>query len=170
MDLATDDVTIKCSRFKASIILFVGIPLLSLIILLFVVIMVTIPLMPNMIRRMGAQNLATIYLLFPLLVVGFFWVIWTMIRNREALFTTIQVSPAGVVVENSRYGVLLLNWEDVTHATYSSFGKMITLESPRLSKPLAIMNFGSRGLAPQFLAARTAIQTAVSNRWSERRL
>jgi hypothetical protein len=46
----------------------------------------------------------------------------------------------------------------------------ITLESPRLSKPLVIMNFGSRGLAPQFLAARTAIQTAVGNRWSERRL
>jgi hypothetical protein len=79
-----------------------------------------------------------------------------MIRHREALFTTIQVSPAGVVVENSRYGVLLLNWDDVTHATYSRLGKMITLESPKLSKPLVIMNFGNRGLAPEFVAARAA--------------
>ena len=170
MDLATDDVTIKCSRFKAFIILFVGVPLLGLMILLFVVIMTTIPLMPNGIQRMGAQNLATIYLLFSLLIAVLFWVVWTMIRNREALFTTIQVSSTGVVVENSKYGVLLLNWDDVTHATYSRFGKMITLESPRLSKPLAIMNLGSSGLAPQFLAARTAIQAAVRNRWSERRL
>jgi hypothetical protein len=66
--------------------------------------------------------------------------------------------------------VLLLNWNDVTHATYSSFGKMITLESPKLSKPLVIMNFGGGGLAPEFLAARTSIQAAVNNRWSERRL
>jgi hypothetical protein len=35
-------------------------------------------------------------------------------------FTTIQVSPGGVVVENATYGVLLLNWNDVTHATYRS--------------------------------------------------
>jgi hypothetical protein len=156
--------------FKALIILFVGIPLLSLIALLFVVIMVTIPLMPKGIVGIGTQNAITIYLLFPLLIAGFSWAMWSLIRNREALFTTIRVSPMGVVVENSRYGVLLLNWNDVTHATCSSFGKMITLESPKLSKPLAIMNFGGGGLAPEFLAARTAIQAAVNNRWSERRL
>src|SRR5215469_4260289 len=126
MNLTTDNVTIKCSRLRACVVLFVGIPVLGLIILLFVVIMITIPLMHDGIRQIGAQILATIYLLFPLLTVGLLWVIWTMIRNREALFTTLQVSPSGVVVENSRYGVLVLNWDDVTHATYSSFGKMIT--------------------------------------------
>jgi hypothetical protein len=152
------------------IILFAGIPILTLIALLFVTIMVTIPLMPKGVGGIGTQNAITIYLLFPLLIVGFCWAMWSVIRNREALFTTIRVSPAGVVVENSRYGVLLLNWSDVTNATYSRFGKMITLESPKLSKPLAIMNFGSGGLAPEFLAARTVIQAAVSNRWSERRL
>jgi hypothetical protein len=170
MDPTMTDVTIKCSRFKALIILFVGIPLLSLIALLFVVIMVSIPLMPKGVGGLGTQNAITIYVLFPLLIVGFSWAMWSVIRNREALFTTIRVSPAGVVVENSRYGVLLLNWNDVTHATYSSFGKTITLESPKLSKPLAIMNFGGRGLPPEFLAARTLIEAAVSNRWSERRL
>jgi hypothetical protein len=170
MDLTTTNITIKCSRFKACIILFAGIPLLSLVILLFVVIMISMPVLPKGTQAVGAQNLATIYLLFPLLVAGFSWVIWTMIRHREALFSTIQVSPVGIVVENSRYGVRLLNWNDVTHATYSRFGKMIILESPKLSKPLAVMNFGGRGLAPEFLAARTVIHAAVSNRWSEQRL
>jgi len=82
----------------------------------------------------------------------------------------IRVSPAGVAVENSRYGVLLLNWADVTRATYSRFGKMITLESPKLSKPLAIMNLEARGVAPEFSAARSIISAALSDRWSERRL
>jgi len=167
MDLTTTDVTIQCSRFKALIILFVGIPLLTLIVLLFVAIMATTPLIA---KGVGSQNIATIYLLFPLLVVGFSWVIWSVIRNREALFTTIRVSSAGVTVENARYGVLLINWNDVTQASYSRFGKTITLESPRLFEPLAIMSFGGRGLAPEFLAARNAIQAAIRDRWSERRL
>jgi hypothetical protein len=170
MDLAMTDISIKCSRFKAAIILFVGIPLLILFVLVLLAIMVTIPLMPKGIGGFGTQNAITTYLMFPLLIVGFCWVMWSVIRYREALFTTIRVSTGGVVVEYHRYGVLLLNWGDITHATYSSFGKMIILESPKLLKPLAIMNFGSRGLAPEFLAARTLIQGAISNRWSQKRL
>ncbi len=167
MDQTTSDVTIQCSRFKALIILFAGIPILILLVLLLLVIMVTTPLMA---KGIGFQNLLTIYLLFPVLVAGFSWTVWSMVRNRDTLFTSIRVSPAGVTIENSRYGVLLLNWDDVTHATYSKFWKTITLESPKLLKPLAIMNFGSRGAAPEFLAARGAIQAAVRARWSERRL
>ena len=159
--------TIECSRFMAIIILFVGIPLLAILVLLFLVIMIITPMIA---KGMGAQNLATVYLLFPLLIVGFSWAVWSVIRNREALFTTVRVSPAGVAVENSRYGVLLLNWADVTRATYSRFGKMITLDSPKLSKPLAIMNLDARGIAPEFSAARSIISAALSDRWSERRL
>lgn len=159
------DVTIACSRFKAQLLLFVGVPLLSGIVLLFVVIMATAPLMS---AKLGMQEVATVYLLFPVLVVLFSWIVWAFVSNRETLFTTFRISRAGLVVENSRYGVLIINWNEITRATYSKTGKMITLESPKLLRPLAIMSFGRNGLTPQFMAARTVIQEAIPDRWKER--
>jgi len=45
---------------------------------------------PLIAKGMGAQNIATIYLLFPLLIVGFSWAVWSVIRNGGALFTTFE--------------------------------------------------------------------------------
>jgi hypothetical protein len=91
-------------------------------------------------------------------------------RHREALFTTIHVYGSGITVQNTRYGVLVLKREDV-RATYSRMSKMVVLESPRLTRPLAIMNFfgGVGGQpAPEWLAVKAIVQRAVGERWSER--
>lgn len=66
-----------------------------------------------------------------------------------------------------RYGVLALSWTDV-RATYSRMAKMIVLESPRLVRPLAVMNFGGRALTPEFIAAKAIVKRTVGERWSER--
>jgi hypothetical protein len=109
------------------------------------------------------------YLVFPALVALLSWHLWALLRYREALFTTIRVFGSGIMIQNTRYGVLALNWADV-RATYSRVGKMVVLESPKLIRPLAIMSFG--GLYgqpdPYFLASKAMVQCLVGERWTER--
>jgi hypothetical protein len=104
----------------------------------------------------------------PVLVAAFAWVIWTLIHYREAFFTTFRFAPSGIIVQNSRYGVLHMTWDEVA-ARYSRIGRMIVLTSPKLVRPLAVMNFGPRGaLAPEFVEAKARIRGAVGPRWGER--
>src|ERR1700722_12376783 len=102
MDMSDADVTVVCSRPRALILLFVGIPLVFVMTALFAAIMVSVPFLP--IKKADFQMLATVYLLFPLLVVFFAWCVWAMLRYREALFTTIRVSSSGIVVQSAHYG------------------------------------------------------------------
>lgn len=150
-------------------LLFAGIPLVIVMTALFAAIMVFVPFLPT--KKADFQMLATVYLLFPVLVVVFAWCAWAMLRYREALFTTIRVSSSGIVVQNAHYGVLALNWADV-QATYSSFGKMVILQSTKLVRPLAIMSFGGgrNGPSREFLAAKAIVQRNVGKRWREQRL
>jgi hypothetical protein len=169
MDMPDTDMTVECSRPRALMLLFAGIPLFFVMTALLTAIMVSVPLLPM--KKVDLQMLATIYLLFPVLVVFFVWCLWTMLRYREALFTTIRVASSGIVVQNAHYGVLALNWADV-QATYSNFGKMVILQSPKLVRPLAIMSFGGghNGPSRDFLAAKAIVQRNVGKRWREQRL
>jgi hypothetical protein len=169
MDMPDTDVTLECSRPRALMLLFAGIPLFIVMTALFAAIMVSVPFLP--IKKADFQMLATVYLLFPVLVMFFAWCVWAMLRYREALFATIRVSSSGIVVQNAHYGVLALNWADV-QATYSSFGKMVILQSTKLVRPLAIMSFGGgrNGPSREFLAAKAIVQRNVGKRWREQRL
>jgi len=106
------------------------------------------------------------------LIVSFTWYLWFTVRNIESVFTTFRISPMQLVVENSRYGVLTLNWAELTGATYTRIGiagKTITLEAPHLAKPLAIMSqLRTPGSAARFVIAQMLIQSAVGDRWVER--
>lgn len=158
---------VECPRGRLVLILL-GIPLLVLVILVLVATMGAGPIL--LAKNFDLQFLLTAYLLFPVLVVAFSWVVWTIIRYREALFTTFRVSDSGVVVQNSRYGTLVLHWDEIS-AVYSSFGKMVVLHGQRLARPLAIMSFSGRGgPAPEFLAARAIIERHLGERWSDRKL
>ena len=98
--------------------------------------------------------------------------LWFNIRTRESIFTTFRVSQAELVIENSRYGVLTLNWRELTRATYTRMGiagKTITLEAPQLIKPLAIMgHLRTPGSTTRFVIAQMLIQRAMGDRWVER--
>jgi hypothetical protein len=63
----------------------------------------------------------------------------------------------------------MLGWNDLTRATYSHTQRLIILESPKLTKPLAIRNL-ARGVAPEFTAASQLIRGAMGERWSEQLL
>ena len=168
MDMPDTDVTVECSLPRA-LLMFAGMALFVILAALFVGIMISVPFLPM--KKADLQMLATIYLVFPALVIVFVWCVWAMLRYREALFTTIRVSDSGVLVQNAHYGVLPLTWGDV-QATYSSFGKMVILQSEKLVRPLAIMSFGGgrNGPSPEFLIARAIVQRNVGERWRERRL
>lgn len=165
LDSIDTDATIECPRLRRGLILS-GVPVIVLVVVTLLVVIGTAPLV--LAKKFDLQFFLTAYLLFPVLVVLFSWIVWAILRYREALFTTIRVSDSGIVVQNTRYGMLLLNWNDV-HATYSRFGKMVVLESPKLIRPLAIMSFagGAGGPTHQFLAAKAIVQRSVGERWSE---
>jgi hypothetical protein len=138
------------------------------VVLLSIVATATIPLWAKGAKGMSDFRIAEMYLLLPFVAAGFSLVAINLVRTRESLFTTFQVSSTGITLENSRYGVLSLDWNEVTQATYCRLAKMIILESPRLWQPLVIMNFGGNSVAPEFAAARTLIRSAMRDRWIER--
>lgn len=160
------DITLECPGL-IRILVILGIPVLITMVLFFAGVVLWVSLMPaKETQRLGLQNLMSAYLLFPVLIALFVWAIWSLVRYREAFFTTFRLSAAGIVVQNSRYGLLVLNWDDVS-ATYSPPAKMVVLRSPKLAKPLALMSFGGGSMAPEFLAARTMISTRLGDRWSQ---
>ena len=166
MNTAGNDVTVQCPRGRLVLILL-GIPVLIFVIL---VLIWTISVGPIVLaKKFDLQFFLTAYLLFPVLIVAFSWVVWTIIRYREALFTILTVSDSGVLVQNSRYGALLLNWDEIS-AVYYSFGKMVILQSQKLARPLAIMSFSKGGPAPEFVAAKAIIERHLGARWSDRKL
>jgi hypothetical protein len=157
-------VTIQCSRLRALFTLFVWVPLLTVLALVIPYAIANTPLAAK-----GIKELAIIYLVGSLSVIVFSLLVSSMVRNRESLFTTFEISPPGITIKNSRYGALLLNWSDLTRATYSRGDGMITLESPQLLKPIAIMDLGGPRLStPEFTTAQQIIQGAIHDRWIER--
>jgi len=106
------------------------------------------------------------------LVASYTWYLWFTLRTIESVFTTFRVSRVQLIIENSRYGVLTLNWAELTRVTYTRIGiagKTITLEAPQFVKPLAIMSqLRTPGSNARFVVARMLIQRAVGDRWMER--
>jgi hypothetical protein len=125
---------------------------------------ITIRLWAKGAAGMGGKAIVVAYILGPLFAVGYFWFAIVMARNIESLFTTFQVSPAGITIENWRYGVLSLDWKDLTSATYNK--KRIILKSPMLWPPLSILDLGrGRSEGREFVAARNLIRGAIQDRW-----
>ncbi len=121
------------------------------------------------------QRLAATGLYFPpfmVVMVPLSVYVWFIVRNRENVLTTYRVSQTGIVIENSRYGVFTLNWDEVTRATYRRLGvvgETITLDAAQLAKPLVIMIVHrTRGSIAKFVTAQTLIQRAMGHRWVER--
>ena len=160
------EVTVECSRLRALVLLYVGVPLCIVLALIFVWLMISAMSLPM--KKLGLQMLVSAYIFCPVMIALFVWVGWTMLRYRESLFTKIRVSDCGILVRNARYGELALSWADV-RTTHSSFGKMVVLESAKLIRPLAIMSFGKgdSGLSPQFLRAKAIVKRNVGERWRE---
>lgn len=160
------DVTLGCSGLTRAL-LILGIPVLIAVAFCLAGVLLWFLFMPaRQSQHLGSQNLIAAYLLFPVLIALFVWAISLLVRYRESLFTTFRFSAAGIVVQNSRYGELVLHWHDVA-ATYSAPAKMIVLRSPKLAKPLAVMSFGGSA-APEFIAARTMIRLRIGDRWKQR--
>jgi hypothetical protein len=163
MEPPPTSVTIRCSPLYALVILFVTVPLLALVLASLVA------GTPWSDQGLSTRELVICYLLLPLPIVFLCVTIGSWIRHWETLFTTFEVSSTGIIVESSPYGRLLLGWNDLTRATYSHTQSLIILESPKLTKPLAIRKL-AQGVAPEFTAARKLIRGAMGGRWSQRLL
>jgi len=113
-----------------------------------------------------------VFLLVVVILVVFSWHLWYLVRNRESIFTTFRISPAALTIENQRYGVLTLTWDEISCATYSKIGidgKRITLEAASLVKPLVIMStLATAGSRATFVIAQMLMQRALGDRWIER--
>jgi len=160
--------TIEYPRILGIIALFSAITICAFLDLLLAGIGVA--LMPRIWAAPGGNTI--ILLLVFVLMVVFSWHLWYLVRNRESIFTTFRVSQTELIIENSRHGVLKLNWDEVTSATYSRIGihgKTITLEAPQLAKPLVIMSrFRTPGSNARFVIAQMVIERAMGDRWVER--
>ena len=176
MNTPAPQITIRYPRIAGIIGLVFGLPIYLVLDLLAAALLVMI--VPPMwaalgaVGTLGAAGIVTVYLLFATLVVAFSWYIWFIVRNTESLFSTFRVSRTEITIENSRYGVLTLNWEEVARATFRKLGfagRVITLEAPQLAKPLAIMSrFRTPGSNAKFVIAQMVIQRAMGDRWIER--
>ena len=157
------EVTIRYPRIRGIITLVEVIPIF---LLLFLFAVFPLLYLPRMWSEMGA------YLFCGVLAVGAAWYLWFIVRNIESVFTTFRVSQTQLIIENSRYGVLTLNWGELTRATYTRIGiagETITLEAPQLAKPVAIMShLRTAGSTGRFVIAHRLIQRAMGDRWVER--
>jgi len=171
MRRADGEVIVECPLGTRWLI-FLGVPAIVLLLVVSLALMGGVPFLPY--RSFGHRDIQLLlltYSLGPAMAALSAWSVWVLLRYREALTTTIRVSASGVTVQNPHYGVLMINWADV-QATYSRIGKMLVLQSPRLARPLAIMNFatgyGPTPPRPEFLAAKALVQSSVGERWNER--
>jgi hypothetical protein len=173
MKAAETQVVISCSRFQA-INQFVFIPVLAVMAATWIFIAVVIVLWGDL----ASPDFWPFALVFPVCLLLPFHIcchITSVVRNRESLFTEFIVSSTGINVSSPRYFKLSLGWNDVTRATYSRLLETITLESPRLAHPLAIMNLvvrkGRRWEPdPAFVAALELIEGGIGARLRKVRL
>jgi hypothetical protein len=128
MDLHDADVTVECPSMTA-VLTLLGIPVVIAVVMMFLAGMGIATFL--LARKFDLEIFLAAYL-FPALTALMSWALWAVLRYRESLFTTIRVSTSGVVVQNSRYGVLLLPWEEL-RATYIRVGRMVILEASRLT-------------------------------------
>jgi hypothetical protein len=152
------------SRDRALFTLYAKVPFLIVLTLLIATSFAVMAATPLGLKGMSDRGVALISVLCLTLFIVHAWVAADLIRNRETLFTTFQVTSTGITVEDARYGQLVLNCNDVTRATYRRFLGSITLDSPRLLKPIAIMNPTPRNFSPEFEAARELIGEALHAR------
>ena len=121
--------------------------------------------------RFGTLDLQTklsVVLMVPLLIAFFIWT-FQIIRARHALSTCYVLTEEGIAVHAPHKAVQNVPWADIQSGTMQRFGKLLTLRSVRVEKPIVPMNNGgmyeSSDLPAAFDLAVSKLGSRLETKW-----